>query len=103
LRRSQGLIRLERTNQEGEREQIGMYMELGIFIFAIPFTTFFFLVVVNLVLSPIISDPRLRFQKSLDVSFMLMAIVMFLYIYFAERKIYLNALKQKNGDTEDED
>ena len=103
LRRSQGLIRLERTNQEGEREQIGMYMELGIFIFAIPFTTFFFLVVVNLILSPIISDPKLRFQKSLDVSFMLIAIALFLYIYFAERKIYLNALKQKNGDTEDED
>ena len=103
LRRSQGLIRLERTNQEGEREQIGMHLELGIFIFAIPFTTFFFLVVINLVISPIISDPKLRFQKSLDASFMLIAIVLFLYIHLAERKIYLRALKKSNGDTEDED
>ena len=80
-----------------------MHLELGIFIFAIPFTTFFFLVVINLVISPIISDPKIRFQKSLDASFMLIAIVLFLYIYLAERKIYLRALKKNNGDTEDED
>jgi hypothetical protein len=97
LRRSQGLIRLERTNQDGETKQIGMYLELGIFLFAIPFTTFFFLVVVNLLLSPFIPDLGIRFHKSLDASFMLIAICLFLYIYLAERKIYLRELKRREG------
>ncbi|MGA1791287.1 MAG: hypothetical protein ACMUIM_07360 [bacterium] len=97
LRRSQGLIRLERTNQEGETKQIGMYLELGIFLFAIPFTTFFFLVVINLLLSPFVPDPGIRVHKSLDASFMLIAICLFLYIYLAERKIYLRELKRRDG------
>jgi hypothetical protein len=101
LRRSQGLIRFERTNQEGETKQIGMYLELGVFIFAIPFTAFFFLVLFNLILSPFISEPGIRFQKSLDAAFMLIAIVLFVYIYFAERKIYLRALKDREGLKED--
>jgi hypothetical protein len=103
LRRSQGLIRIERTNQEGEREQIGMHLELGVFIFAIPFTTFFFFVVIYPLISSIITDPGVRFQKSLDASFMLIAIFLFLYIYLAERKIYLRELKGRNGVKEDED
>jgi hypothetical protein len=103
LRRSQGLIKLERTNQEGETKQIGMYLELGIFLFAIPFTTFFFLVVVNLILIPFISDPGTRFHKSLEASFMLIAICLFLYIYVAERKIYQEALKRREGIERDEE
>lgn len=103
LRRSQGLIRIERTNQEGEKEQIGMHLELGVFIFAIPFTTFFFFVVIYPLLSAIITDPKIRFQKSLDASFMLMAIILFLYIYLAERKIYLRELKRRDGIKEDQE
>ncbi len=103
LRRSQGLIRIERTNQDGEREQIGMHLELGVFIFAIPFTTFFFLVTFNLLFSIIISDPGARFHKSLDAAFILIAIAMFLYIYLAERKIYLRELKRRAGNDEDGD
>ena len=103
LRRSQGLIRLERTNQEGETRQIGMYLELGIFLFAIPFTTFFFLVVINLLLSPFISELGTRFYKSLDASFMLIAICLFLYMYLAERKIYLRELKRREGIEKDEE
>lgn len=103
LRRSQGLIRIERTNQDGEREQIGMHLELGIFIFAIPFTAFFFFVVIYPIISFIITDPAVRFQKSIDASLLLMSIIMFLYIYLAERKIYLRELKRRNGIKEDED
>jgi hypothetical protein len=103
FRRSQGLISIERTNQEGEREQIGMYLELGIFIFAIPFTAFFFFVVIYPIMGLIITDPRIRFQKSIDASFMLISIAMFLYIYLAERKIYLRELKHRNDINKDED
>lgn len=104
LRRSQGLIQILKTNPEGEKEQIGMYLELGIFIFAIPFTTFFFFVVMNLILSVFIKDPGTRFQKSLEAAFMIMSIALFLYIYAAERKIYLRILKSSKdeaGDSED--
>ncbi len=97
LRRSQGLIKIEKRNQDGEREQMGMYLELGIFIFAIPFTTFFFFVVMNMVLALFIKTPGVRFQRSLEASFMLMAIALFLYIYFAERKLYLEMLRHKEG------
>jgi len=97
MRRSQGLIGFERLNSEGERTSIGMYLELGIFLFAIPFTTFFFLVVINLILIPFIPEPGVRFQKSLDAAFMVITILLFVYIYLAERRIYLRELKRREG------
>ncbi|MGA1843388.1 MAG: hypothetical protein ACMUIS_02360 [bacterium] len=97
MRRSQGLIGFERLNSEGERRSIGMYLELGIFLFAIPFTTFFFLVVINLLLMPFIPEVGVRFQKSLDAAFMVIAILLFVYIYLAERRIYLRELKRREG------
>ncbi|MBN2373772.1 hypothetical protein JXL19_08295 [bacterium] len=99
LRRSQGLIRLERTDSEGNKKHIGMYLELGIFLFAIPFTAFFFFVIINSILMPFIKDPGDRFQKSLGSAFLLMSIALFLYIYAVERKIYMQALnRREEGD-----
>lgn len=100
LRRSQGLIRIEKTNPQGEKEQVGMFLELGIFIFVIPFTVFFLVVSINLILSFFVSDIALRFQKSLESAFMIMAIALFLYIYAAERKIYLKVLENKDKNNE---
>jgi len=59
--------------------------------------------VINLLLSPFISDPGIRFHKSLDASFMLISICLFLYIYLAERKIYQEALRHREGIEGDEE
>jgi len=103
LRRSQGLIKIEKTDREGRREQRGMYFELGIFFFAIPFTTFFLFIVMNMLLLGFYNDPNVRLQRSLEAAFMLMAIAMFLYIYAAERKIYMEMIRKREGAGESED
>ena len=50
---------------------------------------------------PFISDPKFRFHKSVDAALMLCAILLLIYIYLAERKIYLRELKRREGIEED--
>lgn len=65
------------------------YLELGIFFFAIPFTSFFILVTANLLLSPFIAEPLARRDLSLEISSLVMDAALILYIVLAERKIRL--------------
>ncbi|MEW5801991.1 MAG: hypothetical protein AB1847_07790 [bacterium] len=71
------------------------YFELGIFFFAIPFTTFFIFVTVNLILSPCITDVSARREASLEVASLIMDIAILFYIYLVERKIRLDRAKGK--------
>ena len=79
LRRTQGLIKLEKPNREGDMEPIGMYLELGVFFIAIPFTTAFFILLLNMILLPFIVDSSIRGQKSLEGALIIIAIALFLY------------------------
>ena len=102
IRRLQGVIKIEKTNEKGEKESVGMYLEIMTSLFVIPFTAFFFFTIFYAIFITFISDPKLRFYKSVDAALMVCAILMLLYIYFAERKIYLDALKRREGVEEDE-
>lgn len=66
------------------------YLELGIFFFAIPFTSFFIIVTANLLLSPFIAEPLARREASIEVSSLVMDVALILYIILAERKIRLD-------------
>lgn len=103
IRRSQGLIKLEKRNKDGESEPIGMYLEIAIFLFVIPFTTFFFFIVIYMILLPLVKSIDLRFQKSIEAAFMLMSICLFLYIYAAERKIYKETMNKRVSGEDDPD
>ena len=98
MRRRQGLIKFQRWDHEGEKERIGSYFELGIFLFAIPFTGFFFFVTVNFIGSYFIPGASERFRASIEITSLLMDIALILYMYFAERKIYVKRI-YKQDDT----
>ena len=102
IRRLQGVIRIEKTNEKGEKESIGLHLEIMTSIFVIPFTAFFFFTIFYAIFIPFISDPATRFHKSVDAALMLCAILMVVYIYFAERKVYLEALKRREGESEED-
>jgi len=102
IRRLQGFIRIEKTNEKGEKESVGMHLEIMTSIFVIPFTAFFFFTIFYAIFIPFISDPKLRFHKSVDAALMLCAILMLIYIYLAERKIYLRELNRREGIEEDQ-
>lgn len=90
MRRKQGLIHLGSLDREGSPRMVERYFELGIFFFAIPFTTFFVLVTANFILSIFIADAAARFQTSFEVASLIMDIILILYIYLVERKIRLD-------------
>lgn len=95
MRRKQGLIQIGSLDREAPPRMIARYFELGVFFFAIPFTTFFILVTVNLILSLFIDEASARFQASFEVASLIMDIILFLYIYLVERKIRLDQSKKK--------
>jgi len=94
MRRKQGLIQIGSLGREGPPRLIDRYFELGIFFFAIPFTTFFILVTANLILSIFIADASTRFQTSFEVASLIMDIILIFYIYLVEKKIHLNHTKE---------
>ena len=94
IRRRQGLIQFERLKRQGGLAGEGLYFELGVFIFAIPFTSFFILVVVYFILGLLDHDPSGRFKKSIEITALIMDIVLILYMYFVERKIRLRRIRQ---------
>ena len=96
MRRKQGLIQVGSLDREDPPRMISRYFELGVFFFAIPFTTFFILVTVNLILSFFIDEPSARFQASFEVASLIMDIILILYIYLVEKKIRLDYSKKKN-------
>lgn len=89
IRRRQGLINLRNQNEHGTERRMVDYLELGIFFFAIPFTSFFIVVTANLILSPFIGEPMARREASLELASLLMDVALILYIILAERKIHL--------------
>ena len=96
MRRRQGLIKIQRWDHEGEKERIGSYFELGIFLFAIPFTAFFLFVTVNFMASYFIPGVSDRFKASIEISSLIMDIALILYMYFAERKIHQKRIYENN-------
>jgi len=96
MRRKQGLIQVGSLDREDPQRMISRYFELGVFFFAIPFTTFFILVTVNLILSFFIDEPSARFQASFEVASLIMDIILILYIYLVEKKIRLDYSEKKN-------
>ena len=96
MRRRQGLIKIQRWDHDGEKERIGSYFELGIFLFAIPFTGFFLFVTVNFIASYFIPRAPERFKASIEISSLFMDIALILYMYFAERKIHQNRIYENN-------
>lgn len=96
MRRRQGLIKIQRWDHEGEKERIGSYFELGIFLFGIPFTGFFFFVTVNFIVSYFIPGASERFKASIEITSLLMDIALVLYMYFAERKIHLKRIYKQD-------
>ena len=96
VRRRQGLIQFERLKRQGEPPGYGLYFELGVFIFAIPFTGFFILVAVHFILGLLDHDVSGRFKKSVEITALIMDIILILYMYLVERKIRLRRLRKTN-------
>ena len=92
FRRRQGLIKIQRWDHDGDKEWIGSYFELGIFLFAIPFTSFFLFVTVNFIASYFIPGTSERFRASIEISALIMDIALILYMYFAEKRIHINRI-----------
>ncbi|MEW6380101.1 MAG: hypothetical protein AB1611_10920 [bacterium] len=90
IRRRQGLIQIGNRDDNGSERRMVDYLELGIFFFAIPFTSFFIIVTANLLLSPFIAEPLARREASIEVSSLVMDVALILYIILAERKIRLD-------------
>jgi hypothetical protein len=95
MRRRQGLIKIERwDSEEGSKNRMGDYFEVGIFVFAIPFTFFFLLVTANFIMSFFIDEASVRLRASFETTSLIMDIALTLYMYLAERKIHLDRIKK---------
>ncbi len=88
IRRRQGLIKFARS----DNSKYSRYFELGILIFAIPFTGFFMFIIFQFIVSIFIVDQALRFKTGVELTSLFMDIILILYIYLVERRIHVDRI-----------